>query len=141
MTGMNLSFRVEQAGCLKAMFLVLICLLLLAPASYGAWWIGGGQEIERKWRLQWLTSGNPLQDAREAANDGDYRTIALFGAANQSLPAGVRMPPQGQPPRKYDYWTVGLFKDKPLTQSQKQLNQKVISYAKQYNAMIRKLRP
>ncbi|MFW6058664.1 MAG: hypothetical protein ACODAQ_00695 [Phycisphaeraceae bacterium] len=137
--GLHLSFRAHSLGCLPAIFIVLLCSLLVAPAAYGFWWLKYGHEWEKIQRFEALAAANADRDAREAAQRGDFRTIAVYRGLGESV---VHPPsPDINQGKYYGCRSIRLFNDSPMGEEKRELNQAVVDYARRYNERIRKLRP
>ena len=133
---LHLSFRVHSIGWRGGILLNIFATVgLMLPLVYGAWYVfGSGVRVERRHRLENLTSGNAVMDAHDAIQRGNLQMVIIQGEVSASVPGFRKASDEyGQ---YIGYRSVYLIEAEDLTGKELRLNELAKGYAESYNKTI-----
>jgi len=85
-------------------------------------------------KLRWLEEANPIQDARQASNQGDHRLRAVYGYT--LVIPGVNEKEHAEYRNKYGVNPIEGTSDSLINDEHARLNKLAYDYAMQYNKII-----
>ena len=109
---------------------VAVCLIVLMVFTYK---IATSGESETS-QLTWLLKADPIQDARMAFNDGDYRLRAIYGYA--LIVPGITESEVSDYENLYGLNPIVGTSDSLFNEENGKLNKLAFEYARKYNRIM-----